>query len=73
VAAAAASPMVPPSQGLPVAAALLGLRDWRALGADLAQDIRWPRWEAGHVGAGLGDDLLGGGDSDAGISSSWAT
>jgi hypothetical protein len=29
--------------------------------------------EAGHAGADLGEQVPGGGDADAGISSSWAT
>ena len=40
----AASPRVAPGQGLPspVVAALLRPADWRALGANLAQETRWP-------------------------------
>jgi hypothetical protein len=46
---------------------LLRPAEWRALGANLDQETRWPGGgEAGHAGAGLGDDLLRGGDADAG-------
>src|SRR5215813_3782491 len=39
-----ASPRAPPSQGLPlpVEPGLLLPADWRAAGANLAQDTRWP-------------------------------
>src|SRR6266567_9302119 len=72
----AASPMVPPSQGLPlpVAAALLRPADWRALGANLAQDTRWPgvgkRDMSVPVSARISCAVV---MPTPGISSSWAT
>jgi len=73
---AAASPRVPPSRGLPwpVVAALLRPADWRALGANLAQDTRWPGVGQRDMSAPVSARISGAVVTPIpGISSSWAT
>jgi hypothetical protein len=66
--AAADSPKVPPGQGLPlpVVPGLFLRANWGPWSRTWPRTSGVQRWGSGHVGAGVGEEVLGGTDADAG-------